>query len=353
MFGILKRKALTLLLILSSFLIGCGSNDSNTKGNPKKWNEIQGNTQGTTYALILDDPHQKIKKQAIDSILNDFDLALSTYIDESQISAVNRFDSVALKDVNNYFYECLLLSEQVYEATQGAFDPSVYPLVEAWGFFGDTLKTPTDKELMQILSYVGLSDSNYTFRKNDEHTKIFIKNNAKFKIDFNAIAQGYSVDVLAAYLDTHKIRNYYVEIGGEIVVKGKNRENIAWRLGIDAPKEDGTRSVNNIVHLSNKAIATSGNYRKFYVKDGVKYAHTINPKTGKPVQHSILSATVVADNCALADAYATAFMVMGVSKSMEFVSKNADLDLDIYLLYDNGSGMVQKVMSEGFEAYLK
>ena len=353
MFGILKRKDLTLLLILSSLLIGCGSRDAKIKENQKNWNEIQGDTQGTTYGLILDDPHQEIKKQAIDSILHDFDLALSTYINESLISAVNRFDSVEVMDSNNYFHECLLLSEQVYETTLGAFDPSVYPLVEAWGFFGDTLKSPTDKELMQILTYVGLSDTNYTYRKKDKQTKVFVKNNSKFQIDFNAIAQGYSVDVLAAYLDAHNIRNYYIEIGGEIVVKGKNRENVAWRLGIDAPKEDGARSLNNIVHLSNKAIATSGNYRKFYVKDGVKYAHTINPKTGKPVQHSILSATVVAENCALADAYATAFMVMGVTKSMEFVSKNPDLNLDVYLLYDNGSGMVQQIMSAGFEAYLK
>jgi thiamine biosynthesis lipoprotein len=136
-------------------------------------------------------------------------------------------------------------------------------------------------------------------------------------------------------------------------VKGKNREGVKWRLGIDAPKFDGQREVENVVHLSDKAIATSGNYRKYYEKDGVKYAHTIDPTTGKPVQHSLLSATVIAETCGEADAYATAFMVLGVQKTLDFVERNPDLKLDVYLLYDDGSGSIQRAMSKGFENYLK
>ncbi|XOV68441.1 MAG: FAD:protein FMN transferase [Fluviicola sp.] len=358
MFGILKHKGLTLLLILSSLFVGCTSDTAeNTKKEKENdtanegWNQIEGSTQGTTYGVILEDPNRIIQKAALDSILHDFDLALSTYIDSSVISYVNRSDAPSFRDPHGYFENCWNISKEVSKNTKGAFDPTVFPLVEAWGFFGDSLQTPTDEALNGILQRVGFENCEL----NRMSTKILsVSKQPGAELDFNAVAQGYAVDVLADYLDQKGIKNFYVEIGGEVVVKGNNREGMKWRIGIDSPQqEEGKRVIENIVNISDKAIATSGNYRKFYMKDGVKYAHTINPTTGKPVQHSLLSASVIANTCAEADAYATAFMVMGVERSMEFVKNNSHLGLEIYLVYDDGSGRLQREITSGFEKYLK
>ncbi|MCR9172573.1 MAG: FAD:protein FMN transferase [bacterium] len=342
-----------MLLILSSLLIGCNSTQKKETAK-EEWREIRGETQGTTYGVILKDPADKIRKVALDSILHDFDMALSTYIDESQISAINNgSDTIHFTDEFGYFLDCFKISQEVFEKSNGAFDPTVFPLVKAWGFFKEEAPIPTQSELDSILTFVGLGNPLFK-AKFVERRGTFVKEHPSFRLDFNAIAQGLSVDVLADYLKRNGIQDYYLEIGGEIVVKGKNRENEKWRIGIDSPQqEEGKRVINNVVHITDKAIATSGNYRKFYIKDGVKYAHTIDPKTGSPVQHSLLSASVIANSCAEADAYATAFMVMGVEKSMEFVQNHPELDLDIYLLYDDGTGEILSEMTDGFGAYLK
>jgi len=345
-----------LLIIASSILSGCS--ETATKQPKEKettdWNEIRGATQGTTYSVILDDPQGVISKADLDSILHDFDMSLSTYIDNSVISKINNAEEkVSFKDKQRYFERCYQISKKVYEKTNGAFDPTVFPLVKAWGFFKEDAPIPTKKELDSLLNFVGFGNSSHQAEFSGE-TGSFVKFSPSFRLDFNAIAQGYSVDVLAEYVERKGIQNYYLEIGGEIVVKGTNREDKKWRIGIDSPnQQEGTRVLDNVVNISDKAIATSGNYRKFYVKNGVKYAHTIDPKTGAPVQHTLLSASVIAETCAEADAYATAFMVMGVDKSMEFVQENPDLDLDIYLLYDDGTGTIQRRMTSGFEQYLK
>lgn len=341
-----------MLLILSSLLVGCSTNSELSE--KEGWNEIQGKTQGTTYAVILNDPESKINKEDLDVILRNFDLALSTYIDESTISTINNgVDSIPFTDEHGYFNRCYEISGKVYEKSDGAFDPTVFPLVKAWGFFKEEAPIPTQEELDSLLTFVGFGKPLHSCLVVN-NKGLFTKENPSFRMDFNAVAQGMSVDVLAEYLNENGIKNYYVEIGGEIVIRGKNRENKKWRIGIDSPNQkEGKRVINNIVHVSNKAIATSGNYRKFYVKDGIKYAHTIDPKTGKPVQHSLLSATVIANNCADADAYATAFMVMGVDKTMRLVKKHPELGLDVYLLYDNGKGEIASKMTKGFRSYLK
>lgn len=357
MFGTLKRKGLTLLIIASSLLFGCSESTTNQpeKKEKSQWNEIHGATQGTTYSAILDDPQGVIKKEDLDSILHNFDLALSTYMDNSAISKVNDADTdtISFSDQQGYLEQCYNISRTVFKNTDGAFDPSVFPLVKAWGFFKEDAPIPTQSQLDSLLNSVGFGKNLHQFIFS-EGKGICIKSDPSFRLDFNAIAQGYSVDVLADYVDSKGIKNYYLEIGGEIVVKGTNRENVKWRIGIDSPNQkEEIRVLDNVVNISDKALATSGNYRKFYIKDGVKYAHTINPKSGAPVQHSLLSASVIAETCAEADAYATAFMVMGVEKSMDFVQENQDLGLDIYLLYDDGTGAIQRRMTEGFEDYLK
>ena len=187
----------------------------------------------------------------------------------------------------------------------------------------------------------------------DANTIDLEKKATNFKIDFNAIAQGLSVDVVDEFLAEKGYTNYYIEIGGELIVRGHNREGENWRIGVDVPKEKlTTRELENVISLTEKAVATSGNYRKFYEVDGKKYAHTLNPKTGFPVQHSLLSATVVANDAATADAYATVFMVMGVDQTLEFIKKNPDLNLEVYLLYAGENGNILREMSTGFSQYL-
>lgn len=315
-----------------------------------------GETQGTTYTLIIEDTDRKVRKAAIDSLLRGFDLSLSTYIDNSIISRINASsDSIRLEDSSRYFTRCYIMSTKIYELTDGAFDPSVYPLVKAWGFYGDELWVQSDQDVSQLLQSVSFKDGKLHRCDFESLYEIeFIKYDPNFKLDFNAIAQGLAVDVVGEYLDALGIKNYYIEIGGEILVKGKNKEGINWRIGIDSPNQkEGQRVIENVVHVSNKAIATSGNYRKFYEKDGVKYAHTIDPRLGKPVQHSLLSATVVSNSCAQSDGYATAFMVMGVEKAMAFVKENPQLGLEIYLIYDAGNGKLEHTMSPGFKKYVK
>jgi thiamine biosynthesis lipoprotein len=164
-------------------------------------------------------------------------------------------------------------------------------------------------------------------------------------LDFNAIAQGYSVDVIANFLADQGIENYMVEIGGEVKVRGKNDKNKLWRIGIDKPVEnEAERTLEAVVNLENQSLATSGNYRKFYEKDGVKYSHTLNPKTGYPVRHSLLSATVITDNCALADAYATVFMVVGIDKAKEILAKNKKIKA--VLIFENENKELETYMSE-------
>ena len=163
-----------------------------------------------------------------------------------------------------------------------------------------------------------------------------------------------SVDVIDRFLRKKGCKNYYVEIGGEIVVRGLNADDVNWRIGVDTPMENlQTRELENIIHVSDKAIATSGNYRNFYIHEGVKYAHTLNPQTGFPVQHSLLSATVVANDGATADAYATVFMVMGTKKALEFVKQHPDEELEVYLLYADENGEIAREMSDGFGEFLK
>ncbi|MFT5861018.1 MAG: thiamine biosynthesis lipoprotein [Flavobacteriaceae bacterium] len=352
MFGIQKHKVRTWFAItsLAVVLISC-STDPQAQATNEGF-EIYGETQGTTYNIIIADDQQYFVKEEIDSILHDFDLALSTYIDNSTITKLNNVVSSGIVlDDHRYFEKCYNQSRDIFQLTDGAFDPSVFPLVEGWGFMQNIDKPMMDEEVVEVMKYIGF-DRYHTIAMNENKVRI-VKENPLFKLDFNAIAQGYSVDVLAEFLERRGHHNFYVEIGGELIVRGLNREGDKWRIGIDAPLEGNTtHELNNIMHVSNKAIATSGNYRKFYERDGVKYAHTLNPKTGYPVRHSLLSVTVIAENCAAADAYATAFMVMGAEKTLKFVKSNPELNLNVYLLESGDNDQVIQSSSENFSQFL-
>ena len=304
--------------------------------------KVSGFTQGTTYSVVYSTKNARDLASELDSILLDFDMSLSTYKPESLISRINQnHDSVK---VDAYFRAVFEKALEISEITNGAFDFTIAPVVNAWGF-GFTKKMEITPALIDSLkAYVGyqkvsLSAEGY-ITKELEHVKF----------DGNAIAQGYSVDVLAAYLETLGITDYMVEIGGEVKAKGKSPSAKDWRIGIDKPIEDPKaikRELEAVVSLKNQSLATSGNYRKFYEDNGVKYSHTINPKTGYPVKHSLLSATVLTQNCITADALATACMVLGLDKSMKLMEQ---LPLtEAYFIVSDSSDTYFTKKTSGFE----
>lgn len=313
--------------------------------------ELKGESQGTTYTIIVAEEKLNFSKSEIDLVLANFDTILSTYIDASAISRLNNSEKGYLF-VDNYqfFKNCYTISQFIFKETNGSFDPSVFPLVEGWGFF-KKIETPLSTEKVDsILAFT-------SFEKNKFHSinfkgdKVdFVKNDPRFKLDFNAIAQGYSVDVIYDFIKKKGHSNFYIELGGELRVSGKNREGVDWNIGIDTPKalnkQNDGRKISGILSLSNKAVATSGNYRNFYEKDGKKYAHTLNPKTGFPVEHNLLSATVIAENCALADGFATAFMVLGLDESKKYLA-NSSVPLDVVFIYENKKGEFEFYTSSG------
>lgn len=304
----------------------------------------EGQTQGTYYTATYLQPEGIDLQKKMEERLHQFDLSLSTYDSTSIISRINQNDTSVRTDAD--FEQMFKAARQVSEHTHGAFDITVGPLVKAWGFgFGNTghSKTP---DVSKILPYVG-------FRKVRIENHQFLKDNPGIMIDANAIAQGFSSDIIAKLLDDNACENYMIEIGGEIVCKGLNPKGEKWRIGIDKPVDDSTNSnteLQTIVSITNMALTTSGNYRKFYNKDGKKYAHTIDPHSGYPVVHNLLSATVTAPSCMLADAYATAFMVMGVDSSLAICKRTPEMDC--YLIYTDDKGKNQVIYTDGFKKYL-
>lgn len=332
-----RSMRLALLFIFSLlYLSGCKEKSEIHK--------ISGEAQGTTWHISYISENPGKHKPAIDSILKDLDLSLSTWVKTSIISRVNRNEKDVL--IDPYFRDVFLKSIEVSEKTNGLFDITVGPLVNAWGF-GPVNKSERDSlPIDSLRTFVG-----YEMLKL-ENGRI-IKDRDQIQVDFNAIAQGYSVDVLAAYLDKHHINDYLVELGGEVIAKGTKNKN-KWTVGIDKPDEvqGAERKLQAIVELKDRALATSGNYRKFYEVDGVKYAHIIDPRTGYPAKQNILSATVLADDAMSADAYATSFMIMGLDRAKEFLQANKELNLDVFFVYTE-NGKWKTYQSEGMTHLIK
>ncbi len=327
------------ILIISIFTV-IAFNSCDTK----QYYKIQGFTQGTTYSIIYQGSEDYESK--INELLHQFDMSLSTYIDSSIISRINRNDEEVKPDeLLVQFFE---KSREVYKKSDGYFDITVAPLVNAYGF-GFSKKENVDSTLIDsLMTFVGMEKVQLKKRE-------IIKSDPRVMLDGNAIAQGQSVDFIANFLVEQGIRNYLVEIGGEVRAQGINDRAETWRVGIDKPidnSDEQNRSLQAIIQLKNKSLATSGNYRKFYEKDGVKYGHSINPKTGYPAMHSILSATIVADDCMTADAYATTCMVIGLEKSKVLLSKMKGLEA--YLIYtDSENGAYQVFMTEGIKEMIE
>ena len=327
--------------------------EENTKISTEYF-KMSGNTQGTTYNITYLNPKGMVMQQAVDSILTAYHEQLSTDKEYSIISKVNSSTDhvINLKDYgrSDEFMGCFNRAKEVYYRTNGSFNPALYPIVNYWGFFDGTQQK--DMSLKAIESSLLLTNfgEEYFNLKDNTLSKKF--NNAQ--LDFNAIAQGHSVDVIANFFDSKGIENYMIEIGGEVTCNGVNQDGKLWSIGIDKPIENSVpgEDLEFIANLENMSLATSGNYRKFYEIDGKKFSHTINPVTGSPVQHNLLSVTVISKSCADADAYATAFMVMGLLNAMNFVNNNPDLELNAYFVFD-ANGEMNSSMTKGFEKYIK
>lgn len=309
---------------------------------------IQGEAQGSTYSIKYISDKESVSKTQVDSLLLVFDKSLSTYREDSKISKINLGDSTVV--VDEYFVETFKASNQIFKETDGLFDPTIGVLVNAYGFGpSHQRKNLNQNQLDSLLNYVGFDkvklNANKTVSKLHKETYF----------DFNAIAQGYSVDVVADFLKSKGIENGIVEIGGEILGFGKNKlVNKSWVIGIDDPLQNASeRTLIAKIKLENAGMATSGNYRKVVVDSltGEKFVHTINPKTGKPQKGKILSATVVAPTCILADGYATAFMVMDVKESIEFANKNNQLG--VFFIYTDEKGKVQQYKNKNFKRVLQ
>jgi thiamine biosynthesis lipoprotein len=304
--------------------------------------KFTGFAQGTTYSISYYDTKGKDYQHDIDSILKDFDKSVSIYDSTSLISRINR--SAQPVKTNIYFSEIFSKAQKISEQTNGAFDVTVGPLVNAFGF-GFKNKEKITASLIDSLK------KSVNYKNIKIENGYFIKKYPAMSIDFNAIAQGYSVDVISKFLEDKGIDDYLVEIGGEVYAKGEKANGENWNVGIEKPVENNLRQeLKATLKLENKALATSGNYRKFYVENGIRYSHTIDPSTGYPVSHSLLSASVIADHCTDADAYATAFMVMGLEKSLSFLKEHKELDA--YFIYSDKNGNMKTYETEGLKELL-
>lgn len=306
-----------------------------------KYREAEGRIFGTTYHIKY--AATRDLSADIAATLQEVDNALSMFNDQSTLSRFNRGESY---EPNPLFDEVVALALKVSQETNGAFDITVAPLVNAWGFGFKNKENVTPAQIDSIRKHVGYSLLDY----NPKKTPTLSRKDPQTTIDCGAIAKGFGVQRVAKMLSEKGCTNYMVEIGGEVVVKGNSASGKHWSIGISRPVEDSI-SVNNdvqtIIQITDCGIATSGNYRNFYYKGGKKYAHTINPATGFPVEHSLLSATVVHSSCTLADAYATSFMVMGLEQAQKFVESHKDIEA--YLIYDDKNGELNTWQSSGFD----
>jgi thiamine biosynthesis lipoprotein len=306
------------------------------QNNP--YTRIVGLAEGTTYSIIYSSSHNY--QQEIEALLAQFEASLSIYNPHSIISKVNDNEDVML---DSFFIECYRLSKYVNEQTDGAFDISASPLFEIWGFGNKKSGTPPSQaQIDSVIKFCGMHNVQLIDGK-------IVKSDPCLQLNCNAIAKGYSVDVVAQFFDNHNVANYMVEIGGEVRCKGVNAKGNTWTIGIDKPEYgnyDSGANLQTIIALSGKSIATSGNYRRFFETDGIKYPHTINPHTGHAVHSNLLSVSVVANSCALADAYATALMVMGTDSAKQFLALHSELEG--YLIFADTADNLQVYSTQGF-----
>lgn len=332
------KKSIFLLLAVI-ILTGC-------EDQKEKAEVLTGEAFGTTYQVKYFSGTDLDSEKALDSIFEVINQSMSTYRETSDISRINRGEENVQVDEN--FKEVFNYSRQIHEVSDGYFDPTVGNLVNMYGFGPEEqLKEPDSVSLDSLTRLVG-------FEKVNLQNKILVKEQPGIYLDFNAIAKGYAIDIIGRYLENRNVENFLIELGGELLAKGENLDkNAPWIVAIDDPGQtSGKRTFQTVLALENRAMATSGNYRKFRTDSlGKSYVHTINPKTGKAEKSNLLSASVLAENCTLADGYATAFMALGYEKSLEILPRLEDVD--VYFIYAEEGEEFGIYASEGFKEALR
>lgn len=329
---------LVFLLISTVLILSCSPDSS-------QWvqNGNAGGALGTSYSIIYLS-HEKLDFQKeIDSVFKVINTSLSTYLPDSDISKINKGDTTLV--VDKMFREVFELSKKVHRTTNGYFDPTVGILVNAWGFGPRSPTFEMDSTAVDsLMDFVGFEKVHLT------KSNRIKKANPNIYLDFNAIAKGYAIDRLAVFLDEREISDYLIEVGGELIGKGENRiKGKPWVVGIDDPQIEEGRRLKILMQLKDRALASSGNYRKFRVDSltGKKYVHTIDPKSGFTKNGNTLGTTVLANTCGEADAYATAFMAMDLKDALALLAEQQELDA--YIVYLDEAGEAQEFMTEGFK----
>ncbi len=331
-----RKRILPLLLIIAMIVVYYWR-------QPAKLVELQGQTFGTiSYTIKYKDAQQRDFKPSIDSLLDVFNNAVSHYRPNSELSKFNNGTEVSFE--LPYLYPVLHLSKHVFEVTEGGFNPTVMPLVNMWGFGPGSSLQPDSLMIDSIRQFTKFELVNF-------NKKRAWKLDNRVQLDFSAVAKGQGVDVVMQFLQSKGIENAFVEIGGEVNAKGTNAYGNAWKIAILDPASD---VVNQryiaVVDLQNRAVATSANNFNYVIKEGVRYSHTLNPFTGYPTENAILSASVFANDCMTADAYATAFMALGHEKAKEIANKQAEID--VFLVYSLPNGHTETYLSEGLKEVL-
>lgn len=326
------RRINVLFLVIVLFFCACGSQP----GEPKFVN-LRGVVFGTYYSISYYSEDGKNYQSEIDSLFADINRSLSYYDPNSLISRINRNET---DSADEYFLPVLTRSLQIAQKTNGAFDPTISPLVNAWGFGFAEKQNMTQQRVDSLRKIVG-------YKKVRINGNQVIKEIPEIQFDFNAIAKGYASDLAGLLLESKGISVYMVELGGDLVARGKKPDGSPWRIGLEKPAKNkyAEQDWDYMVEMHNLAVATSGNYRKYYIEGGMRYSHTIDPETGYPVNHNLLSASVFASDCKTADAYATAFMVMGLDKSIEFLQDKPELQA--FFIYSLNKEEYETYTSEG------
>jgi len=331
-----KNKIIPVFVIAGSLLFSCGQSDVYVTN--------RGFTQGTFYNITYGNPEGTDYDEEIKQLLHDFSASLSTYDPASLISRINQNDPAAV--VDDYFRTVFNKSAEVNKASDGVFDITIAPIVNLWGFgFTGYVPEMNPEKIDSLMQYVGMDKVRIVGDK-------VVKDLPGVMLDVNAIAKGYSVDVVADFLKEKGCKNFLVNIGGEIVAQGVNASGVIWRTQIEKPVENVIYGATGaaIVLLNNRAMATSGNYRRFHEIDGKKYGHTFDTKTGYPAMHNLLSVTIVADDCITADAWATVCLASGLEKSIQILKQHPELDA--LLIYSDEKGNYQTYQTEGMGAII-
>jgi len=337
----MKRSYWCFLILASLILLllsGCEDNKE------LKIFKMTGAAQGTYYAITYCSDNNENLQPAVDSLLKQFDKSVSSYLPTSVISRLNNNDTSVTADP---IYETIFRkSMEVSANTDGAFDVTVGPLVNAWGFGFKKKEKVTKAVIDSLLPLVG-------YKKIQLSKGKLIKTDPRIRVDFDGIAQGYTCDWLALFFESKGIHNYLLDVGGEVLARGNKPDGQLWSVAIELPAKNAEdeRQIKTILLLKDKAITTAGSYRKYYEENGIRYSHTIDPSNGYPVKHSLLSVTVVADDCITADAYDTVFMVMGLEKSKAFLVNHPELQ--VYFISDDQHGGFTVFYTPGFEKLIK